>query len=163
MSLGGDILPQFRFLLPCSLLLTALAGAAASEWLGPQASASGAKGLAFGWTARTAIPVLFAVWTVAGSANTYRESAPTSEMQRRWNIAHIAEGIAIRDNTRPDDVIALFGLGFTGYFGERFTIDMLGKADYYIARLPPIPGRFIGHNKSDAEYSPCGDPRRTRR
>ena len=154
-ALGGDILPQFRFLLPCSLILAALAGAGASELLGGPLRAH----LSDRATAVRAGAVAgLAAIACAVTVYSYWRQAPLFEAQRRWNLRHIATGIALRENTRPDDVVALFGLGFTGYFADRPTIDMLGKADYHIARVPPVKGRFIGHNKTDVPYVLAREP-----
>lgn len=148
-AVGGDIMPQFRFLLPCSLLLVVLAGAGASEWLRertPMLATHRARAAEVGGLVGL-IAIALAIPTYS-----YWQEAPAFEAQRRWNIRHIATGLALRENTRADDVVALFGLGFTGYFADRHTVDMLGKADYHIARVPPVPGRFIGHNKTDVAY-----------
>ncbi len=162
-SLGGDILPQFRFLLPCSLLLVALAGAGAADFLKlPWQRYARSIGPATGWsrlpTARAAVVAALIAMAIGTTVYTYRKEAPGFQAQRRWNIRHIATGLALNENTRPDDVVALFGLGFTGYFGDRFTIDMLGKADHHIARQTPVPGRPIGHNKTDIDYVLSREP-----
>jgi hypothetical protein len=82
----------------------------------------------------------------------YRLNAPHYAENKQWNIRHIATGLAIRENTPPDATVGLFGLGYTGYYGDRLTIDMLGKADRHIARAEPNPTRLVGHNKTDFDY-----------
>jgi arabinofuranosyltransferase len=149
-AVGGDILPQFRFLLPCSVLLAALAGAGAVEWLWPDAQAERTRGGA--WRLRAALFAALLVLAVATPAYMARRDAGQFESQRRWNMRHVATGLALNENTPADAVVALFGLGFTGYYADRITIDMLGKADHHIARLAPQPGRHLAHNKSDVDY-----------
>lgn len=157
--LGGDLLPQYRFLFPCSVLLALLAGAGGADWL----VHGGARGPDERSTAaRPAVRYALVAGLLAAAGitavHTYRRDAPAYETQRRWNIRHIATGIALRQNTAPAEVVALFGLGFTGYFGDRPTIDMLGKADYHIARLEPRRERPIGHNKTDISYVLARNP-----
>ncbi len=82
----------------------------------------------------------------------YRLNAPDHDEDKRWNIRHIAMGQTLHDNTTPDTVVGLFGLGYTGYYSDRLIVDMLGKVDPHIARAKPIPGRIIGHNKLDFDY-----------
>jgi hypothetical protein len=40
-----------------------------------------------------------------------------------------------------------------GYFSQRTAIDMLGKTDREIARLPAHPGAPTGHNRFDVDRS----------
>ena len=58
----------------------------------------------------------------------------------------------IRENTKRGSTVAVFSLGYIGYYADRRMIDMLGKIDRHIARMKPIPGRLIGHNKEDFDY-----------
>lgn len=151
-AVGGDILPQYRFLLPCSLMLAALAGLGASALLSPGVP-GGAGDWRPTWRPLGAGAVAVLVLAVASfSIRAFQADRPLFASQQRWNIRHIATGLAINANTPPTARIALFGLGFTGYFADRPTIDMLGKADYRIARVAPAPGRLIGHNKSNVPY-----------
>lgn len=154
MAIGGDILPQYRFLLPCSLMLAALAGLGVSAVLSPGVPLPRVVGdWRPSWGGLRAGAVAVVVLAVASfSMRAFRADRPLYESQQRWNIRHIATGLAINANTPSTARIALFGLGFTGYYADRPTIDMLGKADYPIARVAPTPGRMIGHNKSDVSY-----------
>lgn len=165
-AIGGDIMPQFRFLFVCSALIAALAGAGAAEWFASSNTSSTARGgnrsaAARGpsWALHASAAVAVLIAALAIPAFMAKRDAPQFEMQRKWNVRHVATGLALNENTRPDDVIALFGLGFTGYFADRFTIDMLGKADHHIARLAPKPGRRLAHNKSDVAYVMTRHPR----
>ncbi|HZP84426.1 MAG TPA: hypothetical protein VFB21_22520 [Chthonomonadaceae bacterium] len=148
MALGGDIFPQYRFLFPCSALLAALAGRGVAQILAcrPASSLRWQPGVLLAVTAAVAYAGL---WKPFSS---YRDSLPELEENRRWIIRHLALGLAIGRNTSPHATIAVFGLGYLGYYGGRYCIDMLGKTDRHIARVPPVPERPIGHNKTDFDY-----------
>ena len=49
--------------------------------------------------------------------------------------------------------MADFGAGATPYFCDRPFLDLLGKSDRHIARLPPAGPFLPGHNKWDYRYS----------
>ncbi|GAB4536740.1 MAG: hypothetical protein Fur0018_27440 [Anaerolineales bacterium] len=59
--------------------------------------------------------------------------------------------------TEPQARVAVVTAGAISYFSERPTIDLLGKSDAYIARLPIHPADFKqlrpGHMKYDYDYS----------
>jgi arabinofuranosyltransferase len=69
-----------------------------------------------------------------------------------WDRARVALGYGIKDNTEPGQTVALFGIGNAAYFGERYVIDMLGKAEAHIAHELPKGGRRVGHQKDDPDY-----------
>jgi hypothetical protein len=148
-ALGGDIFPQFRFLFPCSVLLAALAGASIRPLLKHAAFISRGERAYF----HLAFAGLMVLILVRKPLAEYRVTAPDHDEDKSWNIRHIAMGRTLRDNTAPDAVVGLFGLGYTGYYSDRFIIDLLGKVDPHIAKVKPIPGRVIGHNKLDFDYA----------
>jgi hypothetical protein len=147
-ALGGDIFPQFRFLFPCSVLLAALAGVSILPLRKHFAFLPRGERAYFG----LALAGLMVLILVRKPLAEYRLHAPDYDEDKRWNVRHIAMGQTLRDNTTPDAVVGLFGLGYTGYYSDRFIIDMLGKVDPHIARVKSIPGRIIGHNKLDFDY-----------
>ncbi len=147
-ALDGDIFPQFRFLFPCSVLLAAWAGASVLPLLKHFAFLSRGERAYFG----LALAGLMVLILVRKPLAEYHLHAPDYDEDKRWNMRHIAMGQALRDNTAPDAVVGLFGLGYTGYYSDRLIIDMLGKVDPHIARAEPISGRIIGHNKLDLDY-----------
>jgi arabinofuranosyltransferase len=147
-ALGGDIFPQFRFLFPCSVLLAAQAGASILPLRRHLAFMSRGERAYF----RLAFAGLMVLILARKPLVEYRLNTPDYDEDKRWNIQHIAMGEALRDNTAPDAVVGLFGLGYAGYYSNRPIVDMLGKVDPYIARAKPIPGRVIGHNKLDFDY-----------
>ena len=60
--------------------------------------------------------------------------------------------LTIAKNAAPETVIAVHAAGMGPYFSRRRSIDMLGKVDSVVARLPAV-GSVIGHNKLDPGYS----------
>lgn len=147
--IGGDIFPQYRFLFPVSVLLAALAGRSVAMFSSRLTSIPTVSERA--WFSLLLATTVAYSWVFLPYVN-YRASKPEYEAIRRWNIRHIVTGLAINENTSQDALIALFGLGYTGYYGERVTIDMLGKTDRHIARTAPVAGRLVGHNKADFDY-----------
>lgn len=63
-------------------------------------------------------------------------------------------GLTLEELTWPDTSIGVFWAGTLPYFAHRPVVDMLGKNDEYVARLPANEGSLKpGHNKFDYEYS----------
>lgn len=63
-------------------------------------------------------------------------------------------GLLLRQNVSASTVVADFWAGAVPYFSELPAVDLLGKADAYIAHLPAHPdGALPGHNKYDFDYS----------
>lgn len=74
----------------------------------------------------------------------------------------INTAIALDAVTSPAATVGVFRAGVVPYYSGRVGVDFLGKADPYIARLPPdMSGRISatgmtsqpGHNKYDLDYS----------
>jgi hypothetical protein len=69
------------------------------------------------------------------------------------DIAFAKQALMLRQALRADATIAATWLGAPSYFTELRSIDLLGKTDKHIARLPgSLPFR-PGHNKMDLAYS----------
>jgi hypothetical protein len=62
-------------------------------------------------------------------------------------------GLAIKDLTAANARIAVSYAGAPIYYSERGGIDLLGKSDSTIAKLPPKGDFYPGHNKWDYTYS----------
>jgi hypothetical protein len=64
-------------------------------------------------------------------------------------------GLVLRAATADDATIAVTWAGAIPYFSRRATIDLLGKSDRAVARLPrqPAAGFDPGHDKWDYRYS----------
>ena len=79
------------------------------------------------------------------------------------NVDRVNTALAIEQVTTPDATVGVFQAGAIPYYSGRPAIDFLGKADRYIAGLPPtLPDEmgldesqsyWPGHNKVDLEYS----------
>ena len=74
--------------------------------------------------------------------------------------AHVADdarrveaGVRVRDATSPDAVIAVVWAGTLPYFAQRRAVDLLGKNDRVIARLPAREPWWPGHGKWDVVHS----------
>jgi hypothetical protein len=59
----------------------------------------------------------------------------------------------INKNALPTSSIAVVAAGIVPYFTHRYAIDILGKSDARIARMPPVPGAMVGHGKLDPDYT----------
>lgn len=63
-------------------------------------------------------------------------------------------GLTLEEITWPHTSIGVFWAGTLPYFAHRPAVDMLGKNDDYVARLPANEGSMKpGHNKFDYDYS----------
>jgi hypothetical protein len=62
-------------------------------------------------------------------------------------------GVVIRQQARPDAIVAVTAAGLAPYFSRRGAIDILGKTDPHIAHLEPRAGGNVGHGKFDIDYS----------
>lgn len=63
-------------------------------------------------------------------------------------------GVRISENTSEDAKIAVTVAGAVPYFSKRYSIDLLGKMDKYIAKSKPTDKFFLpGHSKWDHIYS----------
>ena len=77
------------------------------------------------------------------------------------NRALVEKGLAAAAVTTPDAHVAAAAAGAIGYFSGRYVVDMLGKSDRFVARLPmrqairqdPLTYFYPGHLKWDYSYS----------
>jgi hypothetical protein len=133
---GGDDFGGSRFLAAWLPVLLALAFLT-PYWFGWQA-----RPLAYGLSLLTVLAA-----TVALAR--YRFWAGPGD---EWVMAKA--GLALRQSTLPQTTIGAFWAGTLPYFAERPVVDMLGKNDEQVARLPARPGsHHPGHNKFDYRYS----------
>lgn len=88
----------------------------------------------------------------------------TGALNRDFHTYLVNVAAALDEVTTPDATIAVTAAGVIPYYTGRYTIDMLGKSDPHIARLPPLLGSFSqggmlnypGHIKYDLNYSIVG-------
>ncbi len=160
-SVGGDTYPSFRFLLPVLPLLMILA---------------------FTGIQRLKLESLFKFLTETPKKDQTKKYQLTSQklilikaalailclvtsplvvlgysrllVPRTIAINNITIGLSLKNNTSPSDKVAGFFAGLVFYFTDNYAIDLLGKSDRYIAKLPTFPGSMKpGHNKFDFDYS----------
>ena len=136
-KLGGDNFEWYRFvfvLIPALFALTAEAAGALDglSWAALCLAAAG-------------VQIVVNLWG-------YHHADANTRWLLAWDKSRIALGYAIRENTEPDQTVALFGIGNAAYFGDRPVIDMLGKTDLHIARTRPKKQRWVGHQKDYPDY-----------
>jgi hypothetical protein len=135
---GGDAFYGFRFFIPVLPLLMALAFAGVHDLTSQQ-------------SLRLAISVL-CVSTFPLIVPDYDDNIYPRNFERRDGNVEI--GLILKHNTPVGSKVADSYAGSVFYFSERYGVDLLGKSDRYIARLPAVPySQKPGHNKFDVDYS----------
>jgi len=102
------------------------------------------------WVARAVLAVLL----IALSMRAIPDWIRTGGESVADDVRAATAGIRVRQVTTGDATIAVTWAGAIPYFSHRRTVDLLGKSDRYIARLPQRTTGFVpGHNKWDYDYS----------
>jgi len=153
-SVGGDELPEQRFLVPVAPLLFSLGFLGAEDLLRRAAPAG---------ESRTRVPVGLpcTALLLGGLGGGLLPGSFPPRMQSRAATEHrnVQIGLLLRENTSPDASVAHFWAGAAPYFSERRGVDFLGKCDPVIARQKAHPGLFRpGHNKYDFDHSLALEP-----
>jgi hypothetical protein len=152
LGVGGDWLKAYhsRFLVPAVALYCVLHAAAARAVLARVLSAPRLAAPA----GRIALAVLallgaFAFYSPVATREWLWPAQPTLWWEKNRANAQIA--FYLREQTPEDTSVALHAAGTTSYFARRPTLDVLGKSDRRIAKLPV---RFFhpGHSKWDWDY-----------
>jgi len=153
---GGDAwegtIPCNRYLsVAMPLLFVAASGPLlrVAAWLDPRAR----LGLA------PALAVAVAAMLVVAPWRTTLFLAPIPYIDKDRDLT--VRALAARQLTRPEGSVAATGVGTIGYYSERRIVDLLGKCDRHVARLPMRRARsqneltyFLpGHLKWDYAYS----------
>lgn len=142
---GGDFKATWRFVLPVLPLWSMLLGAWAAPALGRVRWAA--------W-ALVALAVLNAAPTLPGTLRWSR--------QRARDLEHrVLCGEWLRDNARPDALLAIHSVGIVPYVSGLRTVDMWGLNDLHIGRRRmPDMGRVhaSGHEKHDYAYVLAREP-----
>jgi hypothetical protein len=138
---GPDIFDGFRFLAPY-VPLTLVLGAAAIEPLAGAAPAT-----------RRTLAVLLGIVTIASAGVDGRTRFAALVSPNGLPDQGTVVGVLVARHTAPDASLAVLAAGATSYFSRRTSIDLLGKSDRHVARLPPRPLGPTGHNRYDIEYS----------
>jgi arabinofuranosyltransferase len=143
---GPDMFDHHRFLAP--ILPIVLVGAAVGIAAITAPGSSGARTL----------PVLLVVSTLLVSGVNGSKSILDLESVNGRPRLNAITGYMIDRYTGPNARLAVFAAGTVSYFGRRYSIDMLGKTNREIARMPPRPGAPIGHNHFDFDRSLASRP-----
>ena len=152
LGVGGDWLKAHhsRFLVPAVALYCVLHAVAAravlARWLPAARFAAPAGRLAL---AGLSLLGAFAFYSPVATREWLWPAEPTLWWQK--NRANARMALYLREQTPPGTSLALHAAGTTGYFARRPTVDVLGKSDRHIAKLPV---RFFhpGHSKWDWDY-----------
>jgi hypothetical protein len=136
---GGDAFIDFRFYVPVIPVLIALA------FIGVQDIKISLWGKslrpAFGALCLLTVPLIFPGYAVS----LFPYSA---------DVGNVKIGLYLKQNTPESSKVADFWAGSVFYFSDRYGIDLLGKSDRVIARMPVASGGLLpGHNKFNFEYS----------
>jgi hypothetical protein len=143
LAVGGDMLPFGRFLahlVPVVIVLAALA----------------ARDLARRAPLAEAALALCLVASLLFGFQTYLPSL--LEPSRGREADTLVTAVLVGRHTRPETRVAVFAAGAVPYFSRRPTIDMLGKTDPRLARLPAQVPLAIGHAKFDPARSLAEKP-----
>lgn len=137
-QIGGDMMGAFRFCAHVMPLLYVFAAAgfvyvARQSWFG-----RGAWGLAMVFATMPLIKPLERLSAMDGNG----------AVQDQMQVAML-----IKKNALPNSTVGVIAAGVVPYFSRHPAIDLFGKGDKHIARLPPFPGALVGHGKIDPEYS----------
>jgi arabinofuranosyltransferase len=152
LSVGGDWLKAHhsRFVVPAVALFCVLNAVAAravlARWLpAPRLAAPGGRLALAGLSLLGA----FAFYSPVATREWLWPGTPTLWWQENRDNARI--GFYLREQTPPELSVALHCAGTTAYFAERPAIDVLGKSDRHIAKLP-VRVFHPGHSKWDWDY-----------
>ena len=152
LSVGGDWLKAYhsRFVVPAVTLFCVLHGVAVrailARWLSASRLAAPAGRLAL---AALCLLGAFAFYSPTATREWLWPTTPTLWWQ--WNQDNARIGFYLREQTPPEMSVALHCAGTTAYFAERPAIDVLGKSDRHIAKLP-VHVFHPGHSKWDWDY-----------
>ncbi len=139
MSAGGDNFRPYRFFSASMPILIAFAAA----------------GIGAGLVSQNRIArmmwLVLVVASVIPMQNTLEEIAKVGNNGRPPK--HLVAAIWLRKNASPDASVAVVPAGVVPYYSRLRSLDVLGKNDKHIARLPQKKGAGIGHGKIDPEYT----------
>lgn len=138
---GPDIFGGFRFLAPYLpvLLVAAVAGIGRI--------ANGSRPALMTLSAMLCLTTVF-----TGGVNgreTFRELVSQNGLPASSTVA----GVLINRYALPDSNVVVVAAGCISYFGRRDAIDMLGKSDWHVARVPEVRGGPTGHNRFDIDWT----------
>jgi arabinofuranosyltransferase len=145
-TVGGDFLVPFRFIAPAVPIIAALAVVAAED-----AFRYGDR------LGRLALALVVVVGVISGGmVSRWPIEAMRSWRGKPWHGAAI--GLLIARGAEPTATVAAAGGGALGYFSRRTVIDLTGRTDSRVARLPAREGADAGEWKFDVEGSLARKP-----
>jgi hypothetical protein len=138
--IGGDAFPDYRFFVPVIPVLMASAFVGV-ERLARGASHSTSRMIVLGAVCLLSIPLVLPGYAVRLFPYFADEG-------------NVRIGVLLNKVSTSQSKVADFWAGSTLYYADRPAIDLLGKSDRVIARLPAhSSGTLPGHNKFDFAYS----------
>jgi arabinofuranosyltransferase len=156
---GGDAFEQHRFF----VLLVPVLAALAAGWVSfIRARLQNSSALL-----RPAAVCLGGVLVLLPSVSGYLGIATTMIMRANgdrlsWDFPVLQDAagagntilaLYLRDHFPRSSSVAVFWAGVVPYYTDWSAVDLLGKTDPHIARLPVVTGQVPGHNKWDFTYS----------
>jgi hypothetical protein len=143
LAVGGDMFPYHRFLAHLVPVVIVLAAVAARD-LAPRAP-----------LAEAALAACLTASLLFGF-QTYLPSLLDPSRGREADMA--VTGVLVGRHTAPEARVAVFAAGTVPYFSRRATVDMLGKTDARLSRMPARVPLAIGHAKFDPALSLAQKP-----
>ncbi|MBK5295886.1 MAG: hypothetical protein JJE40_01940 [Vicinamibacteria bacterium] len=137
---GPDMFPGFRFLAPY-LPIVLVAAAATVTRLAPSGRAS------------VVLTTLLMAATVFNAGVNGRTRFQDLVSPNGGPAVNTVAGVLVNRHTGQNARMAVTAAGCVSYFGRREAIDVLGKADHHVARLPAVAGAPTGHNRFDIHWS----------
>jgi len=138
---GADIFGGSRFLAPYVPVVLAAAAAGIEG-----ASPGTPRGVAV-IAAVLAVSTTFSAG-VHGSAS-YRQLISRNGVP----VPNVVAGVVLSRAALPGTRVVVAAAGCLPYFSRRTAVDLLGKSDRHIARLPDIAGQPTGHSRYDVNWS----------
>lgn len=146
---GGDAWPLNRFVIPASPGISVL-GALGAHYAARSLLVSPSRSLLIGVRIALTAACVLAINAIHWDHCLLITPAQTTP-ENRMNI-RLAR--AVEQVSSAEAKIAVVFAGVTPYFTRRPSVDLLGKCDRTIARLPVVPGQLrAGHNKYDFNLS----------
>lgn len=147
-SVGGDIFPAHRHIVPAIVMLAFLA-ALGLDWV-----ALRAQQVAVGAVSLVTIGALALLWNLQLDSPANRRA-----IDERWEWDGLVIGTMFRDAfVEKDPLIAITAAGTLPYFSQLRALDMQGLNDRHIALQPPDPRGFLGHDHGDGAYVLSREP-----
>lgn len=137
---GPDMFPGFRFLAPYLPILLVAASATITR-------------LSSSRRASVVLTMLLVAATVFSAGVNGRRRFEDLVSSNGSPVVNTVTGVLVNRFTGEGARMAVMAAGCVSYFGRREAIDILGKTDRHVARLPVVPGSATGHNRFDINWS----------